>query len=81
MARPMAGKPYLIIKPNKGIQCKTLFGSLPTQHDVFKFLNYEYGQFPTSEYVGENGLHFGIHQYLKDDDLLHISDTLKDYFK
>jgi len=66
---------------SKGIQCKALFGSLPTQHDVFKFLNYEYGQFPTSEYVGENGLHFGIHQYLTDDDLLHISDTLKDYFK
>ncbi|MFC2004458.1 DegT/DnrJ/EryC1/StrS family aminotransferase [Chloroflexota bacterium] len=66
---------------SKGIQCKTLFGSLPTQHHAFKFLNYEYGQFPVSEYVGENGLHFGIHQYLTDDDLLYISTTLKDYFK
>jgi len=66
---------------SKGIQCKTLFGSLPTQHQVFKFLNYEYGQFPASEYVGENGLHFGIHQYLTDDDLLYIGDTLKGYFK
>ena len=66
---------------SKGIQCKTLFGSLPTQHQAFKFLNYEYGQFPASEYVGENGLHFGIHQYLNDDDILFVSDTLKDYFK
>lgn len=66
---------------SKGIQCKTLFGSLPTQHKVFKFLNYEYGQFPAAEYVGKNGLHFGIHQYLNDDDLLFISDTLKEYFK
>jgi len=65
----------------KGIQCKTLFASLPTQHKAFEFLNYNYGRFPVSEYVGENGLHFGIHQYLSDDDLLHISDTLKDYFK
>lgn len=64
-----------------GIQCKTLFGSLPTQHQVFKFLDYQYGQFPVAEYVGENGLHFGIHQYLNDDDLLYISDTLKAYFK
>jgi len=66
---------------SKGIQCKTLFGSLPTQHQAFKFLNYKYGQFPAAEYVGENGLHFGIHQYLNDDDLLYISDTLKGYFK
>ena len=66
---------------SKGIQCKTLFGSLPTQHQAFKFLNQDYGQFPESEYVGENGLHFGTHQYLTDDDLLYISDTLKAYFK
>jgi len=66
---------------SKGIQCKTLFGSLPTQHQAFKFLNHEYGQFPAAEYAGENGLHFGIHQYLNDDDLFYISDTLKAYFK
>ncbi|MBI2852135.1 MAG: DegT/DnrJ/EryC1/StrS family aminotransferase [Chloroflexi bacterium] len=66
---------------SKGIQCKTLFGSLPTQHKAFKFMNYECGQFPVSEYVGENGLHFGMHQYMTDDDLHYISDTLKAYFK
>ena len=65
----------------RGIQCKTLFGSLPTQHKVFKFLGYRYGDFPAAEYVGDNGLHFGIHQYLTDDDLLFISDTLKSYFR
>lgn len=66
---------------SKSIQCKTLFGSLPTQHDAFKFLGYEYGQFPASEYVGKNGLHFGIHQYLNDDDLLYIKDVLEGYFR
>ena len=65
---------------DKGIQCKTLFGSLPTQHKVFKFLGLKKGQFPAAEYVGENGLHFGIHQYLTDDDLTYIADTLKKYF-
>lgn len=66
---------------SKGIQCKTLFGSLPTQHKAFKFLGYKLGQFPVAEYVGENGLHFGIHQYLNNDDLVYISNTLKGYFK
>tara|TARA_B100001971_G_scaffold99646_1_gene91934 strand:- start:925 stop:2043 length:1119 start_codon:yes stop_codon:yes gene_type:complete len=66
---------------SKGIQCKTLFGSLPTQHQAFAFMNQKYGQFPVSEYVGENGLHFGMHQYLTDDDLVFVGDTLKGYFK
>jgi dTDP-4-amino-4,6-dideoxygalactose transaminase len=65
----------------RGIQCKTLFGCLPTQHGAFKFLGYEYGQFPVSEYVGTNGLHWGIHQYLSDDDLLYIRDVLESYFR
>jgi dTDP-4-amino-4,6-dideoxygalactose transaminase len=65
---------------SKKIQCKTLFGSLPTQHRAFKFLGHKLGQFPVSEYVGKNGLHFGIHQYLKEDDLIYISNTLKNYF-
>jgi len=65
---------------SKGIQCKTLFGSLPTQHRAFKFLDNKFGQFPTAEYVGENGLHFGIHQYLDDNDLLYISESLIKYF-
>ncbi|OGO04836.1 MAG: hypothetical protein A2Y60_02425 [Chloroflexi bacterium RBG_13_54_9] len=66
---------------SKGIQCKTLFGSLPTQHKAFRFLGYEHGQFPWAEYAGENGLHFGIHQYLTDDDLLYISGALRSFFK
>jgi len=66
---------------SKGIQCKTLFGSLPTQHRAFKFMNHKFGEFPTAECVGENGLHFGIHQYLSEDDLILISDSLREYFK
>lgn len=66
---------------SKSIQCKTLFGSLPTQHNAFKFLKYKYGDFPVSEYVGDNGLHFGMHQYLNDDDLHYVSDVLHQYFR
>ncbi len=66
---------------SKGIQCKTLFGSLPTQHNAFKFLGHKFGEFPVSEYVGVHGLHFGMHQYLTDDDLVFIAETIKSYFK
>ena len=66
---------------SKGIQCKTLFGSLPTQHNAFKFLGHKIGDFPVAEYVGQNGLHFGIHQYLTDEHLSYIHGELESYFK
>jgi dTDP-4-amino-4,6-dideoxygalactose transaminase len=65
---------------SKEIQCKTLFGSLPTMHNAFKFMGYNSDDFPIAEYVGENGLHFGVHQYLTEKDIAYISDVLHSYF-
>ena len=62
-----------------GIQCKTLFGSLPTQHAAFAFAGAAQGAFPVAEYVGENGLHFGCHEYLSDDDLIYAAEKLRTY--
>lgn len=64
----------------KGIQCKTLFGSLPTQHQAFKFLGYEEGTFPVAERVGRTGLHFGCHEFMTDDDVGLIADTIGEFF-
>lgn len=66
---------------SQGIQTKTLFACLPTQHDAFSFLNYKKGDFPNAEYIGENGLHFGVHQFLTKEDLTFVSNVLEDYFK
>ena len=66
---------YKFLEQNK-IQCKTLFGSMPTQHDAFKFLNHKKGDFPEAEFIGNNGLHFGIHQYLKEEDIIYISNKI-----
>ena len=62
------------------VMCKRNFGSMPTQHKAFAFLGYSIGEFPESEYVGDNGLHFGIHQYLSREDLDYVSDLLHEYF-
>ena len=64
----------------RGIQCKTLFGSLPTQHKAFEFLGYRPGAFPVAERVGRTGLHFGVHQYLTDDDIAYVADSVKSFF-
>ena len=62
------------------VKCKRNFGSMPTQHKAFAFLGHSIGEFPESEYVGDNGLHFGIHQYLSREDLDYVSDLLHEYF-
>ncbi len=65
----------------QSIQCKTLFGSVPTQHKAFQFMGHELGEFPEAEYVGRNGLHFGIHQYLTPDDIRYVSKAIHDFFE
>lgn len=70
---------YKFLEKNE-IQCKRNFGSMPTQHKAFKYLGHKLGEFPEAEYVGENGLHFGIHQYLSNEDLDYTSEVLHKYF-
>jgi dTDP-4-amino-4,6-dideoxygalactose transaminase len=65
----------------QGIQCKTLFGSLPTQHSAFRFLGYREGAFPVAERIGRTGLHFGVHQYLTPEDIQFVTERIFAYFK
>ncbi len=71
---------YNFLESN-GIQCKRNFGSMPTQHKAFEFLGHKLGEFPEAEYVGNKGLHFGIHQYLSEDDLGYVSEKLHEFLK
>ncbi|WP_347275125.1 DegT/DnrJ/EryC1/StrS family aminotransferase [Candidatus Kuenenia sp.] len=45
----------------KGIDTRNLFSSMPTQCPGFHFLGYKLGDFPNAEYIGENGIHIGVH--------------------
>lgn len=45
-----------------GIDARTLFSSMPTQCPGFCFLGHKLGDFPNAEYVGNHGLHIGVHQ-------------------
>lgn len=65
----------------RGIQCKTLFGSLPTQHRAFRFLGYREDDFPVAERIGRTGLHFGVHQYLTDEDIAYVAENVAAYFR
>ena len=66
---------------SRGIQAKYNFKSMPTQQKAFAFMGHQLGEFPQAEYVGNKGVHFGIHQYLKTPDLDYASEVLHDFFK
>lgn len=63
------------------IHWKRNFGCIPTQHGAFKEYGYNAGYFPNAEYVGSYGIHIGCHQYLEQQDLDRIINTVSNVFK
>ena len=60
------------------IHHKRNFGCIPTQHAAFADMGYNLGDFPNSEWVGDNGLHIGCHQYLTEENLDRICTAIKE---
>lgn len=65
----------------RGIDSRSLFLSMPTQCAGFGYLGYKLGDFPEAEYIGDNGLHIGVHQELNKEDLDYVLNTLRDFIK
>ncbi len=59
-----------------GIEARYLFSSMPTQCKGFSFLGHKLGDFPNAEYVGNNGLHIGIHQDLNEEHIDYFIDRV-----
>ena len=60
------------------IHHKRNFGCIPTQHGAFADMGYKLGDFPNSEWVGDNGIHIGCHQYLTEENIERICKALKE---
>jgi len=60
------------------IHHKRNFGSIPTQHNAFSDMGYSLGDFPEAEWVGNNGVHIGCHQYLTEENINRICTALKE---
>lgn len=58
------------------IETRHLFSSMPTQCQGFSFLGYKMGDFPNAEYIGNNGLHIGVHQDLGKEHVDYFIDTV-----
>ena len=65
----------------KSVHWKRNFGCIPTQHASFADCRFPFGgpvpgRFPKAEYVGDNGVHFGVHQHLSADDVDYLAATV-----
>lgn len=59
-----------------GVETRPIFPCIPTQQPAYKYLKKKYeGKLPNAEYVGENGLYIGCHQYLKKADLEYMVEA------
>ncbi|HEY44602.1 MAG TPA: DegT/DnrJ/EryC1/StrS family aminotransferase [Anaerolineae bacterium] len=64
-----------------GIETRTIFASMPTQCAGFACLGYELGQFPNAEYIGERGVHIGVHQDLGLEEMEYLMETIEEYLE
>ena len=65
----------------RGIETRTLFASMPTQCPGFAHLGHRLGEFPVAEYMGRNGIHFGVHHDLTIEDMDYVLDTLGEFLE
>lgn len=59
-----------------GIDTRNLFPSIPTQCYGFAFLGHKLGSFPNAEYIGDSGLHIGVHQEIEQEHIEYFIDTV-----
>lgn len=63
----------------KGIDTRNLFLSMPTQCPGFGFLGYKLGEFPHAEYIGNKGIHIGVHQDINEEHINYFIDVMEKF--
>ncbi len=76
---PFARNELVCYLEKNGIDTRDLFTSIPTQCSGFSFLGYKLGDFPNAEYIGNNGLHIGVHQDLNDGHIDYFIRTIEKF--
>jgi dTDP-4-amino-4,6-dideoxygalactose transaminase len=64
-----------------GIDTRNLFLSMPTQCSGFEFLGGKLGEYPVSEYMGDRGLHIGVHQDIGEVEIEYIMETISEFLE
>ena len=71
-------KKVQVVMDKYKIHWKRNFGCIPTQHLSFADMRHSLGDFPASEWIGDNGLHIGCHQYLTKENIHRICKAIRE---
>jgi len=63
------------------IEARQLFSSMPTQCEGFAFLGHKLGDFPNAEFIGNNGLHIGVHQDITEEHIDYFINKIKEFIQ
>jgi dTDP-4-amino-4,6-dideoxygalactose transaminase len=64
-----------------GIEARQIFSSIPTQTEAYGFLKKGNEEYPIAEDIGRRGLYVPCHQNLTEEDVIKISQALKEIIK
>ena len=73
-------KPFMEHLAANGVEVKTLFGSLPTQHKAFAWMGHKLGEFPVAERIGRTGCHWGCNENIDEGDVEYLASVVEAYF-
>jgi len=76
---PFSRNQFVSYLEKNGIDTRDLFSSMPTQCAGFTFLGHKPGDFPNAEFIGDNGLHIGVHQDLEKEHIEYVLKTIKEF--
>ncbi|MFA6103041.1 MAG: DegT/DnrJ/EryC1/StrS family aminotransferase [Victivallaceae bacterium] len=63
------------------IDSRTLFNSIPTQCPGFEFLGHKLGDFENAEFIGNNGIHIGVHQDIESAHIEYLTQVLNTFME
>jgi dTDP-4-amino-4,6-dideoxygalactose transaminase len=78
---PFTRDELLLHLEQHGVDVRTLFSSIPTQCGGYEFLGKKIGDFPHAEYIGQNGIHVGVHHDISEKDIEWFINCVKDFIK
>jgi len=76
---PFARNQLVSYLDKNGIDTRDLFSSMPTQCAGFSFLGHKLGDFLNAEFIGNHGLHIGVHQDLNEEHIEYVMETIEEF--
>jgi len=81
LTRPGIRNRVLVELEGRGVECRPLFGCLPTQQPAYANHHQASSSFPVAEHLGADGFYVGCHQYLSEGQMDDVAKAIVEVVK